>query len=264
MASSTLPPRFEIRKLEPKHLTWAQAIITWTNSYKSPVWTPIYTDLPRNAYSLYNTSAYFVNHGITSGHSWGVFDTEYQYKHPESAEAGGRLLWDPSNMSATEDDLLDQMDFPLVSVGLAYDGINEIDMAQMAVMMEALPLLGTLFHTLENEDKRDPASWKPKAAGEVLLRNGTSTRGRYEGMGLAKTLAHFIMRDAAAKGFRGIQIETANRAVEHIWLNPPPPFKGEIVSTLHTGEFEEEVDGVKVKPFAPSSVLCTKIYLTLV
>lgn len=155
------------------------------------------------------------------------------------------------------------MDFPLVSVALSYDGINPLDEGRMKPLIEVLPLFATAVVALEAGDKREPASWKAKGPGEVLLRNGTSTRHDYEGLGVMKALAHFVMRDAAAKGFKAVQIETAHDAVKHVWMNPPEPFRAELIVELDTETYEEQRDGVVCKPFAPSRQAMTRVYVTL-
>lgn len=75
--------------------------------------------------------------------------------------------------------------------------------------------------------------------------------------------ARWLMADAAKKGCRGIQIECVNDAVHHVWANPPAPFKGTTISEFHTETYEEEVDGKKVLPFAPSKQRITKVWVDL-
>jgi hypothetical protein len=197
--------------------------------------------------------------------SFGVFDTEYKYKRPESETTNGRLYWDEikDNPDATSEELLERMDFPLASVALAYDGINPIDMAQIMPMVQVLPLFGMLYHILAAQDPRGE-SWKPTEANQILLRNATSTRNDYEGEHLMGNLARFLMREAKLQGFKGIQIECAHDAVNHVWLHPPAPFKGELITSVDMATYEQEgEDGKKVLIFAPSKQSCTKIYVTL-
>ena len=131
-ATFKLPPRYEIRKLGPEHLDWIKAILTHSNIYCSPIWKVLYPDdKAKRAYVMLNNLDYHVLHGINSGHSYGAFDTEYQFKRPESAATGGKLYWDFDNLNATGEELLVQMDFPLASIALAYDGFNEMDFAQL-------------------------------------------------------------------------------------------------------------------------------------
>lgn len=271
MASSTptpitLPARFQIRRLEPKHHDWVKAIFSHTNIFHSPLWPVVYPDnKTARTYRLFQSGDYAACHSIDSGLSYGVFDTEYKFKRPESKAEGGRLYWNFSDTNATGEELLEQMDFPLVSTALSYDGANPLDMSQMAPMVQALPLFATLLGVLEAGDKRDPASWKAKALGEVLMRSGTCTREDYKGMGIARGVAHWLMWEAKGKGFRGVQIETAHAAMEKVWMNPPGDFKAEMVSWFECEEYEEEGEGGgKVKVFEPCRLKCTKIYVSLV
>ncbi|KAK0624808.1 hypothetical protein B0T17DRAFT_616975 [Bombardia bombarda] len=227
-------PRFEIRKLEPQHIPWANAIITHTNRYQSPAWAVLYHD--RNAQTLYNfyhSTEVIVGHCINSGYSYGLFDTQYAFKNPAaSAPTNGALLWDFSSPDATREELEDQMDFPLVAIALAHDLFHTFDKDAMTPLFQELPLLGRMFTILDGLDTRDPASWKPTAPGQVAQRNGTNTVRGYEGKGLAKRMAIWHMRLMAELGFRGIQIETANPAIDKLWLNPPEPFRAELDGDL--------------------------------
>lgn len=131
-------------------------------------------------------------------------------------------------------------------------------------LIEAVPLFRAMFQAFESLDKRDPASWKATGPQQVLMRGGTSTRADYEGKGLTRKLANWLMREAAIQGYRGIQIECAHNAVTNTWLHPPKPFHAELIGSFHTATYEQEnEDGSKIKPFAPSKQVCTKIYVTL-
>ncbi len=48
------------------------------------------------------------------------------------------------------------MDFPLVSVALAYDGADALDLARMGPIMEVLPAFGSVYGILMAGDTRDP------------------------------------------------------------------------------------------------------------
>jgi hypothetical protein len=263
----TLPPRFEIRKLEPKHHDWVKALITHSNTFHSPLFSVAYpTNQTERAYAVFRAGDYHASHSINSGLSYGVFDTQYQFHHPSSSqsEEGGQLLWDLTNPNATPSDLLTQMDFPLVSVALSYDGIHPFNFSQLTPLLQAIPLFGTVFAALEKADTRPPESWKPQRAGEVILRSGTATRADYGGMGLAKGLAHWLMYEAKGKGYKAVQIETAHPAVERVWMAPPSEFKAEMVGAFETGSYEEEVEGRgMVRVFEPAEVRCTKIWVDL-
>jgi len=207
---------------------------------------------------------YLVRHQIESGMSFGIFDTQYNYKRPESALTEGKLYWDPNDVQSDGTSLLQQMDFPLVSVALSYDGSNPLDMQRLLRLIEVLPLFGALYGALESLDRRDPASWKAKGPHEVLMRNGTATRPDYEGRGLTRKMADWLMREAAGQGYRGIQIETAHDAVTHTWLHPSKPFQAELIAELDMATYEQEnEEGKRVRLFEPSKQVCTKIYVTL-
>ncbi len=57
---------------------------------------------------------------------------------------GGALYWDLADESVSSDTLLEQMDFPLVSVALAYDGFNALEMDKMGPLMAALLPFGAV------------------------------------------------------------------------------------------------------------------------
>lgn len=207
-----------------------------------------------------DTATYLVEHQIASGMSFGVFDLDYHFKRPESEATGGALYWDDLKDSpdATSEELLERMDFPLASVALAYDGINPLDMNALMELITVLPLFGALYHVLDTRDERGD-SWKPTEAGKVLMRNATSTRNDYEGEHLMGNLARFMMREAKLRGFNGIQIECAHDAVTHVWSHPPSPFKGDVISKVDMGTYEEEGEVV----FSPSKQVCSKVFVTL-
>lgn len=262
--SDALPPRYEIRQLTDKDIDAASAIVLHSNCFHSPVWSLVYPEAKtQRCYDGVKPIHYLVKHQIDSGMSFGIFDKEYKFKRPESAATGGKLYWDESNKDATGDELLEQMDFSLVTVALAYDGFNHLDMQKLAPVVALLPLFGTMYGVLAERDTRDPASWEVKGPGEVLMRNATSSRRDYEGQRLMGKLARFLMREAAAKGYRLINIETAHDAVYHVWMHPPPPFKAELVSYFTPDDYEIEEDGKKVKPYLPSKQQMSKVVVHL-
>lgn len=132
----TLPARYEIRPLGPEHAPWATAIVCHSNAFHSTVFPVVY---PERVAARFNAAlkaaGYLVDHQIKSGLSYGVFDKEYPFRRPESASApaGGRFYWDPEeegNEEMTAEEVLERMDFPLVSVALAYDGFDKMDFQQ--------------------------------------------------------------------------------------------------------------------------------------
>ncbi|OQV02471.1 hypothetical protein CLAIMM_07667 [Cladophialophora immunda] len=264
---TNLPPRYEIRRLTEEHIAWAKAIVLHSNIFYSPVWPVCYPEAKTaRMYRASHAADYLVRHQIGSGHSFGVFDLEYQFKRAES-KPDGKLYWDLEDTTLDKDQLLEQMDFPLVSVALAYDGFHELDMEKIGPLVECLPLFGTIYHVLGASDPRDEASWKPTGERQVLMRNATSTRHDAEGKGVMKGLAQFLMRYAAEQGFRAIQIECLADAVHKVWSQPPPPFKSTVICEFYTQEYEEEVevDGVKTKirPFGEAKQRATKVYCEL-
>lgn len=262
---TNLPSRYEIRVLGPEHIDWAAAIVMHSNIFYSTVW-PIVFPEKKTARLMAGQKAadYLIRHQIDSGYSLGVFDTEYKFKRPASAATGGKLYWDLEDESSNAEQLLEQMDFPLVSVALAYDSINHLDMAKLGPLIEVLPPYGIVYGALHDLDKRDPATWEAKAPGEVIFRNATSTRHEYEGQGIMGALARYMMRWIAEKGFRGIQIETMADAVYYVWSEPPKPFSGEVVSSFEAETYEvEDEEGTKTRPMAPAKQRITKVYCKL-
>jgi hypothetical protein len=260
-----LDPRYEIRKLTVAHIPWAAAIVVHSNIFHSPVWPVLYPDeKTKRVRQGMDASGYLICHQIESGMSFGIFDKQYDYKRPESALTQGKLYWDANDVESDGASLLQQMDFPLVSVALSYDGSNPLDKQRLMVLVEVLPLFGTLYNAFESLDKRDPASWKATGPHEVLMRNGTATRPDYEGRGLTRKMADWLMREAAGQGYRGIQIEAAHDAVTHTWLHPPKPFQAELIAKLDMATYEQENEaGKRVCPFEPCKQVCTAIYVTL-
>ncbi|KAF2147770.1 hypothetical protein K461DRAFT_325199 [Myriangium duriaei CBS 260.36] len=262
---SNLPPRYQIRKLTPDHLIWASAIVAHSNMFHSTVFTKVYPDGKTARFNhAMREMTYLVEHQIASGLSYGVFDLEFPYRHASSRSAGGAFLHDLSNDSATGEELIEAMDFPLVSVALAYDGIDHLDMARMKPIMAAIPVFATVYGALEARDPRGE-SWKAQERTEVLMRNATSTRADYEKRGLMGKLARFLMREAKLKGYKAINIECLNDAVTHVWSHPKQEgMKGEVVCSFWTQEYEEEdEEGNKVNPFSPAEQLVTRCWTTL-
>ena len=264
---TNLPARYEIRKLTEEHVPWVTAIVMHSNIFHSPVWSKTYPDdKAARLYACFDKADWFMRHQVKSGHSFGVFDLDYKFKREESKATHGKLYWDSKNTSLGTDELVEQMDFPLVSVALSYDQTNPLVDEELGPLIALLPLFGTAYHILEELDPRDSA-WKATAPGQVLMRNATSTRRDAEGLGLMKRLAQFLMRYAAEQGFRGIQIEAFQDRVEKVWMEPPPPFKGNQISFFNTWEYTEdqEVDGKvqKVYVYGDGRQKITKIYVDL-
>lgn len=261
----SLPPRYEIRPLTTEHVQWASALSVHSMVFTSAIWPLVYPeDKTARLWLLFDVIDYLVRHQILSGHSLGVFDTQYQYKHPEAKAKGGTLLWKKDDLEATEDDLLEQMDFPLVSVTLAYDSFNPMDVTQLTTIRACLPGAALFRKVLADRDARDPESWVAKGMGEVLFRSGTVTKKDYQGCGLMAATARLEMDLAARQGFRAIQIESASDAVTHVWSNPPPPFTAQIVSEANTATYtDKDENGAEYHPFYPARQRITRVYCQL-
>jgi hypothetical protein len=271
---SSLKPRYEIRKLESKHIPWVVAILAHSHGFHSSIWQYIWPDRALGRWTLTGATnlEYLVAHQIESGLSYGVFDTEYEYKTLEAKQAGGKLFWDvnePAENSveqthgrkAESTRLLRQMDFPLVSIALSYDGFVPLDHAKMGPLLESLPEFALLYGILEKRDPRDPAEWKATAPGQVLMRNATSTRHDYEGEGIASGAARWLRREAKLMGFRGIQIECIADAVTYLWSEGvEDPFKARVISEFDTQTWEDD-NGER--PFGLAKQRCTKCWVDL-
>lgn len=78
-----------------------------------------------------------------------------------------------------------------------------------------------------------------------------------------KLMAHWEMKDAAVKGFRGINIETLHPAVEHVWMHPPAPFKATRVNIFNMNELTVEKGGQQVLACPQVDVLAGRVYIEL-
>ncbi|USP75067.1 hypothetical protein yc1106_02341 [Curvularia clavata] len=272
---STLPPRYEIRKLKPVHLPWVTAIMAHSHGFHTSVWNKVWPaehETGRWTLDMAITLEYLVRHQIDSGLSYGVFDTEYECKTDEAKAIGGALLWDfdetalhsvekSQGRAAEGMRLLEQMDFPLVSVVLSYDGYTPLNQEKMKPLLAAWPEFPILYGALEKRDQRDPASWKPTGPRQVLMRNATSTRHDYEGKGIMAATARWLQREAALMGFRGVQIEAMADPVIHVWTDgAQKPFQGRVISEFECETFEDEEGR---RPFWPAKQKMAKCWVDL-
>ena len=260
---SPLPARYKIVQLSLADLEYCKAIWCLTELLHMPLCVDIYKRDMRVFWRVWDTVDELSRHPLESGLSYGVIDTQYTYKRKESEASGGRLYWDDRTALADERALLDAMDFPLVSIAQSFDQSDPIDLAKLGPFVEAMPVFGDAFRVLDARDKRKQSDKQASTAGQVLQRYGSCTVPTYEGQGLMKGMAHWLMREAKWKGFKGIQIECAHEAVTHVWMHPPAPFTAEALSSVDTGNYEEEKEGVMVKPFAPATTVITKVFVTL-
>ncbi|KIX00752.1 uncharacterized protein Z518_09817 [Rhinocladiella mackenziei CBS 650.93] len=119
--------------------------------FYSPVWSVAYPEgKTARMYQGVKAGEYLIRHQIESEHSFGVFDLEYQFKREES-KPDGKLYWDLDDTNLGPEELLDQMDFPLVSVAMAYDGFNALEMDKIGLLIESRPLLATVSRVLGGE-----------------------------------------------------------------------------------------------------------------
>lgn len=236
--------------------------------FRSPIWRDLYpSGKTERFYGLYQASDYLIKHQIASGLSLGLFDTEYEFKNPESAASGGKLYIDLSNPSMDESQLLQQMDTPLVSIACAFDAFYAMDNRRVAPVTGCLPASASFHAALaEQHDPRDPKTWllPPTAPGQVLRRMGTATRAGAEGRGFMKAVAHHMMRRAAEAGFREIQVDCLHDAVRAVWTNPPPPFRGCVVGEVDTYTLDETDEGGGPRfPYRPVKQTLARVCVTL-
>ncbi|KAI1367645.1 hypothetical protein F5Y08DRAFT_50282 [Xylaria arbuscula] len=275
-----LSPRYEIRTLELEHLDWTKAVYAHSSVFSSPLWRTLYPDnKTARFYGLYQASDYMIKHQIASGLSLGIFDTEHVFKNscssassvPSGEEGqeeggGGGLYFDFTDTSVDGDELLRQMDTPLVSIACAFDAFDAMDNRRVAPVTGRLPASASFHEALMtscngNDDEYSPL---PTAPGQVLQRMGTATRADAEGEGFMKAVAHEMMRRAAETGFRSIRIQCFHDAVTAVWANPPAPFKGRVMREVNTYAIDEiGTDGRRRYPFRHIRQRLTRVCVTL-
>jgi hypothetical protein len=115
-------------------------------------------------------ASYPVEFQIATGYSFGVFDTEYVFKRTGSGP-DGKLYWDPNNPSKDETgtQLVEEMDFPLVSVALATDAFYPYDPAKIKPWVDILPTSPLASQITGYLDKRNKETWEPTAPGQLLV-----------------------------------------------------------------------------------------------
>ncbi|EAQ93766.1 predicted protein [Chaetomium globosum CBS 148.51] len=262
-----LPPGYEIRKLNNEHLSWVQAIVAHTMSFDSAVWSKV--DYPggatQRAYDMYHAIRQSSLQSIQSGLSYGVFCTEYKCRTPGLE---GTLDWDFNDLSADDDDLLEQMDFPLVSIAMSKDAAEDKPVPETGVKpwSEIVPGHAIISNSLKAGDNRPQSVWSPEHMGEVVRRSGTHTRGDHAGKGLSKVLAHHIMREIRdhEQGYKAILIHTGGEAVDKVWLRPPAPFKSEEICPFSTSGYHRKDDhsDTSYNPFGSAKVVSRRIWVT--
>ncbi|CAN8102463.1 unnamed protein product [Discula destructiva] len=262
---SDLPSRYEIRRLDPQHAQWAAAIVIHSNAFHSSVFPVVYPDAKGARFNkAMKACEYLIDHQINSGLSYGVFDKEFAYKKTGSAATHGKFYWDPENDELTGSGILEAMDFPLVSVALAYDGFDALDMSRLEPLVAALPIFASVYQALDKLDPRPPETWRfPQERNTLLMRNATSTRHEYEGKGLMGALARHLMKTAAEKGYHQSNIECLSDRVTYVWSKPPSPFSGKVIASFRSEDWEEkDAEGNVTKPFYPAKQLVTRVCTT--
>jgi hypothetical protein len=255
-----LPPRYEIRRLSPEIEPWMRALTAYIQILDLRLFAPLCKDRqPVKRLLEDNPKRKTPNlHCLENGLSYGIFDKEYQFKRPESVATGGAVYWheldpdDPDLEVTGQQRLLDAMDFPLVSFALSHDKTDPFPTEVLDLMAQFIPeyeYSGILVPTANSSNENKQTEEEAKK-GEVLVRGGTATRRDYVGRGLMKSLCHFVMHDAHARGFKRIEILAAHAASSKVWLNPPTPYRAELVAETDLREGEIEVNGEKVKPFS--------------
>jgi hypothetical protein len=197
---------------------------------------------------MYRVFINMVRHQVQSGLSLGVFEKDYQFKDPSSATTGGKLHW-PFNdneyekPAKTEQALLDKMDFPLVSVILAFDSQRPIPGACGEKIEAVLPWNSTRAWALNARDKRGTENLRKwRRDHRVLCCGGSSTRRGCVGNGLIKALAWRMMRQAKEKGFGLVEIDSMHDAVSKVWENPPDGMRAVVLAQWKGNELDGKED----------------------
>jgi len=90
---SPFPARFEIRKIQAKDIPWVRATLAHSNIVCGPIWK---VALPKEGmtervYKFYHAIEPVILSAAIDSFSYGIWDTEYKFKRPESASTGGKL-----------------------------------------------------------------------------------------------------------------------------------------------------------------------------
>ncbi len=261
---SRLPEGYEIRQLTREHLKWVRAIVGHTMSFDSPIWrdAPYEGGPTQRAYDMYRAMKPSSKQCIDSGLSYGVFI--------KSWKGEARLRWNIKDPSCTREELLKQMDFPLVSVAMSKDFTAEKlgPRRKFKSWAEIVPPHGTISRELKRRDEskqNGDIKRQPPGAGDVVRRSGTHTHGDYAGRGLARALAHFVMDRMAERGFSKILIHTGDPHVHKVWANPPAPHAAVVGAVFNTANHVEAGPETEEKrnPFGRADVTCSRIWVLL-
>lgn len=178
-----LPKGFYFNSLERHHQRWVQAIIAHTMSFDSPIWgdQPYPGGRTQRCYDMFHAIEASVRQTIESDLGLGVFRAEEDVGKdqpatneedgkPGSAGTNDRLKWDFNNPDATREELLAQMDFPLVSITLTNDaafpepqpGPSAADKPPVVkAWADIADGHGDISDALKATDKRDPSVYSP-------------------------------------------------------------------------------------------------------
>ncbi len=263
---------YRIERLELKHITWVQAIIGHTLSFDSALWAeaPYEGGQTQRAYDMYVAIGPSADECIRSGLSYGVFKEDWK-PHFDDTNPGGQLRWDTANRNANKDELLKQMDFPLVSVAMTKRTRGKGEAKphpgdEVKKWHEIIPLFGTIsaaFKKQEADNHHDFLRDLEDKEKKIARRSGTHTRFDYRGKKLMKALAHYIM-DELAKEFDMVAIQSTSETVTQVWENPPEGYKATVTGVFNTAEYlKKDKDGEMVHPFGAAKVVCKKIYVDL-
>ena len=262
-----LPDGYEIRQLELKHITWVQAIIAHTMSFDSPLWAgPDYVgDKTKRAYDMFAAIEPSAKEGIKSGLSYGVFQKNWKSRLDGTKE-GGEVRWDPKDLSATEKDLLKQMDFPLVSVAITKRRRREGEPKPqppegVTPWSDIVPLFATISGAFRTQEAK---SAPPFASPErIAQRSGTHTRSDFKKQRLMRALAHYVM-DQLAREFDMVVIQSTSDSVTEVWEKPPLGYKATVTGVFDTAMYlVVGKDGKPYNPFGDAKVVCKKIWVDL-
>jgi hypothetical protein len=286
-----VPDGYEIRPLKLRHLRWAAAIVAQTMAFDSPIFTKMFpSDQAQLDYDIYHAIKPSSKHCIKSGHSLGVFVKDWKPRYPESeergteegdtentdtdnedtdkgSEKGAALCWNFADPSATREELLDQMDFPLVAIAMHKDAAVPMPKhpdghkSYGEVMGEAHLTVNKVLQHLDEPQQGDPTT--PILKGQVLKNSGRHTRRDHGRKGLSRALAHGAMKTMADKGYRRIVIQTMNEAVNRVWENPPAPWKAIMRSAFKTTAERDPRTGEEIDSgvFNGADVVCKRIWV---
>ncbi|KAI8635492.1 hypothetical protein F5Y19DRAFT_12965 [Xylariaceae sp. FL1651] len=269
-----LPSRYVVRRLDSSVRDWVIAMgIEGFMLRDASLWKPL-LPFPKTANALRGLEkmAGHYQHSISSGFSFGIFDTQYVFSRPESAAARRMLHWrandglDPGRPEFETygaDQMRDAMDFPLVCIALAFDAFAARDPRATRDMLDLIPLqqqLGAFLGSVsENhgtqKGKGNAPGMEPTDFGQVLIRSGCVTRVGYERQGLATALNRFVMLEAKAWGFRGIKVGMGSESMLRGYMNPPEGCRSEVVAQWDFEDIEmEDEDGNIVRPYVGSGM----------